>query len=386
VFYVSKYTVLFFVLAFFSLVLSLVFKLLGQDFTYYGKVAVFGFILTTIIGAFYQIIPNSQQQKLSLEWISAVVLVLSTISIYYLSIQDLEKSSFFLLASSVLTSVHLASVVRNIAPLTVKYLLFALFYLVLSPLFLFLSIKNPQFSLQIAIHTLTLGVMINAVLGVQTAWIPMIYMQTLGKTKVGRFLINSLVYVHQVVILSILVGFYFGNYKAVGGFALLEASLIMLFLKFVFYDSIKPQIKLHGVPYQVKFFITGHLFLTAGLITAHIIAVKYRFELIPIHIDFVVYGFAVFTIIGGMVHLTPRIIWNLVHIKKAREMKQMPNLKGVISRPRAEKLFFVTLVGYLSFLMFEILGFSQLATFIYILAVILVFGGFSRDFYRLYTL
>jgi len=385
-FYVSKYTILFFSLAILALLLSLFIKLTSVDFAHYGKIAVFGFILTTVIGAFYQIIPNSQQQKLPLEWISLVVFILSALSVYYLSINDLEKSSFFILAVSILTVIHLLSVVKNIKPITVKFLLFASFYMVLSALFLFLSVKNPQFSLQIAIHTLTLGVMVNAVLGVQTAWIPMIYMQTLGRTKLSSLIINSLVYLHQIVIAGVLAGFYYGNYKVVGGFALIETAVLILFLKFVFYDSIKPQIKLHGIPYQVKFFIAGHIFLILGLTTAHIIGIKYRFELIPFHIDFVVFGFAVFTVIGGMVHLTPRIIWNIVYIKKAQQLKQVPNVKGVISRKTAELLFWVHTAGYVCFLLLEFLGFSQFATLTYILSLLVVILGFGRDFFRLYTL
>ena len=80
-----------------------------------------------------------------------------------------------------------------------------------------------------------------------------------------------LVYIHQFIVLAILVGFYFGNYKIVGAFALVELAFIILFIKFVFHDSIKSQFKLHGIPYQVKFFLMGQIFLLVGLIVAHII-------------------------------------------------------------------------------------------------------------------
>lgn len=385
-FYVSKVSLLFFLLALVGLILSLILKATSPDFTHYGKLAVFGFILPTIVGAFYQIIPNSQQKKLSSSFIGYIVFMLSILNLYYLYINDFEKSSFFIVAIALLSTIHLAFIINNLKPITVKFLLFANIFMVLSAIFLMLSVKSPQFSLQIAIHTFTIGVMINAVLGVQTAWIPMIYMQELGKTKFAKVLLKLLVYIHQCIVLAILVGFYFGNYKMVGSFALVEFALIILFTKFVFYDSIKPQFKLHGIPYQVKFFLTGHIFLLVGLIIAHIIGISNKFELIPYHIDFMVYGFAVFTIIGGIIHLAPRIIWNIVYVKKAQEMKQIPNVKGIISREKAEKLYYLALLGYLLFVSFDILLGGLVASLVYIVFLSVVIFGFLVDFYKLYAL
>jgi len=385
-FYVSKVSLLFFLIAIVGLLLSLIIKANSLDFAHYGKLAVFGFILPTIVGAFYQIIPNSQQQKLYASWIGYIIFVLSVLNLYYLYINEFEKSAFFIVSIALLTAIHLAFVIKNIKPITVKFLVFANIYMVLSAIFLLVSVKNPQVSLQVAIHTFTLGVLVNAVLGVQTAWIPMIYMQQLGKTKIGSLIVNWIVYLHQIVVIGVLAGFYYGNYKVVGGFALIEMSIILLFLKFIFYDSIKPQIKLHGIPYQVKFFLTGQVLLIFGLLIAHVIGISNKFELIPYHIDFVVYGFAVFTVIGGMVHLAPRIIWNLVYIKKAQNMKQIPNVKGVISREKAEKLYLVALIGYVVFILLEILLGSGLSSVIYIGFLSVVIGGFLMDFYKLYSL
>ncbi len=60
-FYISKVTPLLFILAFFNLIVSLFFKLIGDDYLHIGLTAVFGFIAITLISAMYQIIPNSQQ-------------------------------------------------------------------------------------------------------------------------------------------------------------------------------------------------------------------------------------------------------------------------------------------------------------------------------------
>lgn len=52
-FYVSKVSLLFFLLALVGLFSSLILKATSFDFTHYGKLVVFGFILPTVVGAFY---------------------------------------------------------------------------------------------------------------------------------------------------------------------------------------------------------------------------------------------------------------------------------------------------------------------------------------------
>ncbi|HIE59813.1 MAG TPA: hypothetical protein EYP82_07820 [Hydrogenothermaceae bacterium] len=93
-----------------------------------------------------------------------------------------------------------------------------------------------------------------------------------------------------------------------------------------------------------------------------------------------------FTIIGGIIHLVPRIIWNIVYVKKAQEMKQIPNVKGVISREKAEKLYYVALVGYLFFTFFDVLFGGLIASLVYVVFLAIVIFGFLLDFYRLYVL
>jgi hypothetical protein len=342
------------------------------NYIYYGQIGVFGFVLHTIFGAFYQVVPNSQQRKLPLEWISYIVFLSSVLASVYLYTKNLEIGYFFTISSIILFSIHIFSVVKNLSSLTVRYLFVSLIFLFFSGLFLFLSLKTQGFSVQVAIHTFTLGAMVNAILGVQTAWIPMIYMQPLGKTKVGKFIINNLFYFHQFVVLGIIFSFIINDYKFLAGFALFEFALILLFLKFMFYDSIKPQIKMIGIPYTVKFFIAGHIFLLTGLILAHIIGVSGIFTLIPYHIDFMVYGFGVFTILGGMLHLTPRIIFN---------MRQKAG--KVLSRQKFENLFKVVCISYLIFVFLELFGISA-GVFIYVISLILIFIVSVIDFYKLY--
>jgi len=373
-FYVSKITPLFFILAFIDLFISFFIKVKTGNYIHYGQIGVFGFILNTVFGAFYQVIPNSQQKKLPAIWICYIVFIISILSSLYFYYGNFEVGYFFVVASVLIFAIHVLTVVRNITPLTVKYISASLIFLIFSAIFLFLSLKLQNISVQVAIHTFTVGVMINAVLGVQTAWIPMIYMQPLGKTKTGRFIINNLFYIHQLVILGIIFSFFIRDYKVLAGFAIFEIAVVFLFLKFVFYDSIKPQYKLHGIPYTVKYFIAGHIFLISGLIIAHIVGISNLFVLIPFHIDFMVYGFGLFTIIGGMLHLTPRIIFNMKQSKKG-----IP-----LSRGKFELLFKVVFITYILFIAFDFAGYGIYGVILFFVALAVLFINSIYDFFKMY--
>ncbi len=385
-FYVSKVSLLFFMLAIVDLFLGLYLKATSHNPFFYSYMLVFGFVLNTIIGAYYQIIPNSQQIKLPVEKFGYLVFLLSVLMSSYLFFGYLNVAFMFAVATIYAFLIHILTVIRNLKPLTVKYLAFSIIYLSIIPILMLMKIKGSPLNPSVLIHTFTLGVMVNAIWGVQIAWIPMIYMQTLGQTKFKRMVINSLVYLYQLVVIAALIDFYYGNLKLLAGMAMVVLALELLFLKFVVYDSIKPQLKLQGLPYQIKFFLAGHLFFIAGLLVAHIMSISGNFALLNVHIDLMLLGFGLFTVVGGMVHLIPRIIWNMVYIRKAQEMKNVPNVKGVISRQKAERLFWVSLFGYLLFIVVDIFGGGFPSTVLFGLTEGYVLLSFWYDFYRLYTL
>lgn len=49
--------------------------------------------------------------------------MLSILNLYYLYVNDFEKSSFFIVAVALLSTIHLAFVINNLKPITVKFLL-----------------------------------------------------------------------------------------------------------------------------------------------------------------------------------------------------------------------------------------------------------------------
>ena len=376
-FYISKVTPLLFILAFLNLIVSIFLKINGADYVYVGLNGVFGFIGLTLIGAMYQIIPNSQQQKLKFEKLSYLVFILAVIFSIFLWINNLMVSSFIYLFLIILFIFNIIPVVKNVKPITIKYLAVSLIYFVLSSVFLVLSSFNIV-PVQLAIHTLTVGVMINAVLGVQTAWFPLFFMQNLDFQ-----MSNRIFYFIQISTVLVLFSFFSMNYSLIGLSAVIEILSLILFV-LLMVVIVRQGKMLQKIPYAVKLFSTGHLFLFLGLLTAFFIAIFKKFEFLPIHLDFMIYGFAFFTILGGVLHLTPRILWNMVSVRKAQEGKQVPQLNKLLNGETVDKItyFLIGLFGISLFL--EILLKSNMYWGLFLIGAIFTFLKFFWDFYRLY--
>ncbi len=305
-FYISKVSPLLFVFGFLNLVLSLILKLAGTYGTLFFVVLVFGFVGSILLGAMYQIIPNSQNRKLSLPQISYLVFA-GVVASFLMFYGGLHSYGSLLLAVSYTTFfVHTLLNVKNFMPVTVKFLGVSAFYLALSSVLLALHFNLGAVPLQLAVHSLTLGAMLNAVYGVEIAWVPMLLMETLNVRKAQR-----LFYAKQVVTPLILVSFYLLNYQAIALLSLGEIAVSLYFI-YLLYLLIKQRRMPSPIPYVVKTFLIALFFLPLGLLMGTITASAPQalHKLFLIHIDIVLYGFTAFTIFGGIAHLLPRIMWN----------------------------------------------------------------------------
>ncbi len=375
-FYVSKVTPFFFLLALFDLLISIIMKVSGQGYIEYGLLAVFGFIASTIIGAMYQIIPNSQQEKLSYPSLSYLTYLIFVLSSIFLTVGNYKSASLLFFIGVVLFSVHVATTVKNVKPITVRFLTASVFFLILSSV-VFLSASFGDIPLQAAIHVFTVGTMINAVLGVEFAWIPMFYMQTVDFRK-G----NVLFFIAQAVTLFVTVSFFLLDYRILSLAVIFETFVIILFLNIII-PTIKAGKTMAGIPYVVKFFLSGNLFLLAGLIFAFLVTVTKNPHIIGFHIDFMVFGFGVFTIAGGMLHLTPRILWNTVYVKKAQEGKPVPQVGMVIDKKKAEMFFYSLLVSFVISIFLEFLNFIY-GWILFVLVLLYFSSFFSYKLYKFY--
>ncbi|NPA13290.1 MAG: hypothetical protein GXO45_04815, partial [Aquificae bacterium] len=317
-FYVSKLTPFFFILAFTDLFVSVFSYALGYDYVFVGILSVFGFILHTIIGAAYQIIPNSQQTSLKNEKLQAFVFASAGLSSLFMFLQKYPVASLFTLTAVILFTIHILPTLKNLKPITVRFLVASILYMNLGALLFVLAYIPvegfPFIPFQFALHTITVGTMFNAVIGVELAWIPLLLMTNLNM-KVARVVF----WVSQVGVAVVLIGFGILQYKvvAVGG-SILLLGLIAVF--YIVYSSVKSTTH-KELPYILKFFIAGLVFLFIGLLVGMHTAGSENYKTVPLHMVLMVFGFGGLTIAGAMFHLLPRIIWNMVHIKKAQEGK-----------------------------------------------------------------
>ncbi len=378
-FYVSKVTPLFFLLAFVDLLFAISSRFLGYDHIDLALIAVFGFVLHSLIGAAYQIIPNSQQTALKYPSVSYFVFFLSVISSIGMYLKQFEFSSAVSLAAVVIFTVHVATVVKNIQPITVRFLLVSLIYMNIASMFFFLAGFTGNILYQTAIHTMTIGSMLNAILGVQLAWIPMLLMHTLNV----RFA-NIFFYLHQVSTLALFGAFYYFDYKLIMFAGIFELLVLSLFL-FIIGKAVKSH-SLGKIPYVIKFFLGGIAFLVFGILMGIHLSASKMLQFIEVHLDAMILGFGGITIFGAMLHLMPRIIWNMVYIKKAQSGKQIPNVFQIINEKEANLSFYLLLIGAVISVVFEFLLKRELSTVSYILSSFYFFYVLFWKMFRFYKM
>ncbi len=365
-FYVSKITPLFFLLAFIDLFLALVLRATGYDHIDVALIAVFGFVLHTIIGAAYQIIPNSQQTALKFSQISYIVFILSLISSIGMYLRQFEFASAVSLVAVVTFSIHVFSIVKNISPVTVRFLLISIVYMNIASMLFFLAGFTGNILYQTAIHTMTVGSMLNAILGVELAWIPMLLMHTLNV----RFA-NLFFYAHQMSTLGLFVSFYYFDYKKIMFAGIFELVVLSIFL-FIIFKALKSH-TLGKIPYTVKFFLGGMLFLIFGVLMGIHLSASKMLQFIEVHMDAMLLGFGGLTIFGAMLHLLPRIVWNMVYIKKAQKGKKIPNVFQVVDEKMANYAFYSLMIGATASVIFEFLMKREIASIIYLLPMLFFF-------------
>lgn len=308
-FYVSRVSLFFFVLAWVDLFFSLIYKSLSLNLEAVWMIAVFGFIAHTIMSAMYQLIPNSQGRSLKFPQVSYIVFSLSLFTSLFLYAGWFHYASYIYALVSIIFFVHIFISVRNWGPVTVKFLGLSAFYFLISSIFLLLS-NIGYVPPQIAVHTLTLGFMLNAVMGTQLAWIPMLYMEALN-VKYGIYLF----YASLLALPPFLFSFYILNYKFIALLSILPIAVVSYFL-WIIYSVFSGRRMPKEIPLAVRYFILAMVFLPFGMLIGVLMAGNNLIPpLIRLHIDLLVYGFTATTIMGGIAHLYPRIIYGWMQSK-----------------------------------------------------------------------
>lgn len=372
-FYVSKISPFFFIVAYIDLFFSMFYKGVG-DIQNLGLILVYGFIINVILGGLYQIVPNSQSLKLKFPEFSYGVFLLSFFAdLIFVFGNSLKFFAILKLFTVFLFLGHISHSIKIIKPLTIRFIITGLFYLIFSilslNLYLFFGLASYQFS----IHSLTVGVMSNLIIGVLFTWIPMLTMQVLNLKMADRFY-----YIYQITVIVLLASFLIGNYDFIifTGFFLL---LTVLFFLYIIYDSVFKNKKAIVLPVVVKYFLLGYLFFICGVISILLTLSLEKFDLLIIHIDFMVYGFGFLILSGAIMHLLPRIIWNWFYQEKVKSGKDVPPIHKLINENFVLKFLYL----YLPFLFLNIfldyLGFLNIsASLMVIFYFVFLFFSFNK--------
>jgi hypothetical protein len=93
-----------------------------------------------------------------------------------------------------------------------------------------------------------------------------------------------------------------------------------------------------------------------------------------------IYGFAYLTILGGILHLLPRIIWNLKYIEKAREGKEVPQISKMIDENYALLYLKIFIILFISSFILEFLNLKNLSVLIIGYLILISFFLFKNVF------
>lgn len=344
-FYVSKITPIFFLFALFNLILSLLLKITGS-FQLFIFTLVWGFVGLTLTGALYQIVPNSQNRKLNHPKISYLVFLTVLYGFLNAYFGNLVGGSLVLMFAYIGFLFHILTNIKNFMPITVKFLTVSTAYLVLSYFFLFFSTLGVL-PIQLSVHTLTVGSMLNAIYGVELAWIPMLLMETLNIKKAQRLFWGK-----QLSTLAAILAFIAMNYKLIAFSMLFELGVALYFI-YLNYELITKRRMPTKLPPVVKIFLVALSLLPFGILIGGFLASHPEAIGLArnIHIDVILYGFGAFTIFGGMLHLLPRIMWNW----KAQEGTPDITISDLIDEKSVQFFLEIGSLLYLTFLALDLL-------------------------------
>ncbi len=281
-FHISRVSLYFFVLAFIDFCVGLFFFSF-KSFNY--NPFIFGFVFDALIGGLYQIVPNSFQKRLIAKDFSYFILFLKTVLTFSFIAKNIILEKVLLSIIGFLFSAHIITSFKKLITFVQKFFAAGIFYL-----FLFSIFEIGSFNYNVneffLLHTFLLGFMLNILMGTQLAIFPLLYMET-PNYKFSKITF----FAHQISVPLLLIGFY-----------KLQFSYILLF------ESKKiPK----GVPFTLKYFIVGLVFLVFGASIGSFVAAKEDLSFLFIHRDFMIFGFLAITIFGAMIHFVSRILWAL---------------------------------------------------------------------------
>ncbi|GAB6078477.1 hypothetical protein [Hydrogenobaculum acidophilum] len=327
-FFVSEASPLFFILSIVWLIIDLILK----AFTNTNNINIFliglyGFFLNVIMGAMYQLIPNSLMKKPTFPKFSFAVFGISVLNgfimlMWYFGLLGNKYFSFSSAILIVLFVIHILSALKTPNSVTAKFLTASLIFLVLNVLELLIFPFN-KVNVFFLIHTFTIGFVLNAVIGVELALVPLLYMEPLNMG-----LANKLFWIHQISASILIASFYVFDLKLVYFAGILEFMVLGFFVNIV-YKTVENRKFPKNIPYTLRYFFLGLGFLFLGVSFGLLVASGILEPFL--HGDVMIYGFGLVTVLGGVFHFMPRILWNKLYANKLGE-QNIPPIDAMINQ------------------------------------------------------
>ncbi len=306
-FFISEVSPLFFIL-------SLVWLTLGLGIRAFSDInniniflmTLYGFFLNVIMGAMYQLIPNSLMKKPILPKFSFGVFGFSLLNIFVslLWFFGFLENIYFAFSTAFLMLifvVHVSTALKKPNSITPKFLSASLIFMLINAFILVLWAFN-KVNIFFLIHTFTLGVILNAIIGVELALVPLLYMEPFNMSHA-----NKLFYLHQISVLGLLVSFYYENLNFVYIAGIFEFFTVGFFI-YIVYKSMENRKFPKNIPYTLRYFFLGLGFLMIGIVFGLLASRGYLNPFL--HADIMIYAFGATTVFGGIFHFMPRILWN----------------------------------------------------------------------------
>ncbi|MGC8650835.1 MAG: hypothetical protein ACP5S8_07710 [Hydrogenobaculum sp.] len=326
-FFISEASPLFFILSIVWLIIDLILKAFtNQNNINIFLLGLYGFFLNVIMGAMYQLIPNSLMKKPKFPKLSFAVFGISILNgfimlMWYFGLLGNIYFSFSNVLLILVFITHISTALKLPNSITTKFLTASLIFLMLNSIeFLFFAFNKVN--IFFLIHTFTIGFVLNAVIGVELALVPLLYMEPLNMG-----LANKLFWIHQLSASILMASFYVFDLRLIYFAGILEFIVLGFFVNLI-YKTVENRKFPKNIPYTLRYFFLGLGFLFMGVSFGLLVA-SGRLEPF-LHADVMIYGFGLTTVLGGIFHFMPRILWNKLYANKLGQ--NVPPIDAMINQ------------------------------------------------------
>ncbi|MCS4541001.1 MAG: cbb3-type cytochrome c oxidase subunit I [Euryarchaeota archaeon] len=345
----------------------------------HSHIALIGWITITIMGAEYQIVPTLLGKELYNRRLAEIQFWLINIGTIGMFLGFLSGNGLLIFIFGVVVAIAaylFAFIIFKMLEkkkmiLTMKFFVVAILYVLVTVTLGLLIATNAKYLIYYAFpevkilatqtHLALVGWVSMTIMGAMYQMLPMLSLKKLYSEKLGE----AQFWVANVGIIGMTLGFLTGEIRLVAIFGTITAIASYLFAYNMFQTlRTKSETKMK-VDISVKFFVNAVIYflivVTFGVLIATD-ATNSIFKLIPgakiiaSHAHLGLIGWVSITIVGGMYHLVPMLVWMERYGPKLG-IEKVPTIKELFSEKLANVqllLFNVGLVGmFLGFMMAE---------------------------------